>query len=388
MRKIILFLFLVISFGLISCSDDNNEPQGPTDTRQTVFIYMPWSTNLTSYFKDNIKDFETAIKNGILKNDRILVFFMSSPTEATLYELAYEKGQNVRKTYKEYLNPAFTTSDGITSILNDVKQFAPASQYSMIVGCHGMGWLPVSSNSLRTSGVKYHWEYEGVPLTRYFGGLSSEYQTDITVFAKGISNAGMKMEYILFDDCYMSTVEVAYDLRNVTNYLIASPTEIMAKGFPYDLVGKHLVGDVDYAAICNEFYEFYKNYSTPCGTIGITKCSELDNLATIMKEINQKYIFDSSLINQIQRMDGYTPVIFFDYGDYVVNLCSDKDLLQRFEDQLERTVPYKKHTDTYYSMSVRGQVKINAYSGVTVSDPSLSTLARLKTQTAWYKATH
>ena len=54
-----------------------------------------------------------------------------------------------------------------------------------------------------------HWEYENVPMTRYFGGLNAQYQTDITTLAKGISNAVLKMEYILFDDCYMSSIEVA-----------------------------------------------------------------------------------------------------------------------------------------------------------------------------------
>lgn len=43
----------------------------------------------------------------------------------------------------------------------------------------------------------------------------------------------MKMEYILFDDCYMSSLEAAYDLRHVTRHLIACPTEIMAYGMPY-----------------------------------------------------------------------------------------------------------------------------------------------------------
>lgn len=68
------------------------------------------------------------------------------------------------------------------------------------------------------------------------------------------------MEYILFDDCYMASVEVAYDLKEVTDYLIASPCEIMAYGMPYAEIGPHLLGKVDYESICDAFYEFYKNY--------------------------------------------------------------------------------------------------------------------------------
>lgn len=80
---------------------------------------------------------------------------------------------------------------------------------------------------------------------------------------------------------------------------------------------------------------------TPCGTIGVTDCSELDNLAAIMKEINQRYTFNEELTGELQRLDGYTPTIFFDYGDYVSKLCSDPDLLEQFNEQLKRAVPLK-----------------------------------------------
>jgi hypothetical protein len=88
-------------------------------------------------------------------------------------------------------------------------------------------------------------------------------------------------------------------------------------------------------------------------------------------------------------MDGYKPVIFFDYGDYAGKLCTDEDLLNRFKAQLDRTVPpqYRRHTPYYYSMG-KGAIKINAYSGTTISDPSTNLKAVKKTETAWYKATH
>ena len=42
----------------------------------------------------------------------------------------------------------------------------------------------------------------------------------ISTLADAISDAGLEMEFILFDDCYMSSVEVAYDLRHVTGHII------------------------------------------------------------------------------------------------------------------------------------------------------------------------
>lgn len=106
-----------------------------------------------------------------------------------------------------------------------------------------------------------------------------------------------------------------------------------------------------------------------------------------MKEINTRYTFDSSLSSSLQCLDGYRPTLFYDLGDYVSHLCGDPALLQAFNDQLSRAVPYKAHTDYFYSMS-SGRIPINTFSGITISDPSQNSLATTKTSTKWYKATH
>ncbi|WP_458408794.1 clostripain-related cysteine peptidase [Bacteroides congonensis] len=414
-QSVFFILILLLSFSMSSCEKEEPVSTPPStrqtdppvddltdfelsdpiirpDNEQTVFMYLPWSTNLTSNFKQNITDLRKVVARNILKNERIIVFMCTKATEASLFELVYEDGKEVRKTYKnyEYPSPSYTTVDGIAAILNDVETYAPAKRYAMIIGCHGLGWIPVSNTQSRSkfSATKRHWEYENVPMTRSFGGLSPEYQTDITTLAEGITRVGLKMEYILFDDCYMSGVEVAYDLKDVTEHLIASTSEVMAYGMPYAEIGEYLIGEVNYEKICDGFYSFYSNYTAmPCGTLAVTDCSELENLATIMKDINSQYTFDPTLIGSLQRLDGYSPAIFFDCEDYVSKLCPDQGLLAQFKEQLDRTVPFKRNTDYYYTMT-RGKIKIDTFSGITISDPSTSTEAAKKKETAWYIATH
>lgn len=395
-----LFVMLFFSFSMTSCVVEELTPE-PPESDQTVFMYLPWSSNLTSFFYQNIDDFKSIIGKNILKNERVIVYMCTSGTKATLSELSYEDGEGVQKTLKtyDYSTPQYTTAEGITSILNDVKSYAPAKRFAMTIGCHGLGWIPKSGSFSRSnmSTNKMHWEYEDAPMTRFFGGLSASYQTDITTLAKGIKDAGLKMEYILFDDCYMSTVEVAYDLKDVTKHLIACTSEIMAYGMPYDKIGQYLIGNIDYKSICDGFYDFYSTYTDskgekyPYGTIGITDCTELDNLAAIMKRINQQYTFDSSLMSSLQILDGYSPSIFFDYGDYVSKLCKDPELLEQFREQLERTVPYKRNTDYYFTAigSNKGRaIKIDTFSGITISDISSNSMASSKEGTTWYNATH
>lgn len=55
-----------------------------------------------------------------------------------------------------------------------MKSFASAKTYSLIVGCHGMGWLPVAQSKARAATKpRYYWEYSHTPLTRFFGGTDS-----------------------------------------------------------------------------------------------------------------------------------------------------------------------------------------------------------------------
>lgn len=390
MRKILL-LFIPFLF-LASCSQSGDEPAEDVVNEKTLIIYMPWSSNLTNYFYQNINDMESCIAEmGGLHNERVIVFISTSSTDASLFEIKYENGRCRRISIKPYTNPAFTTESGITQILEDAMTYAPAKRYSMIIGCHGMGWLPVNASRAMRSPEKLHWDYTDVPLTRYFGGTTREFQTDISTLSAAIGNTGVKMEYILFDDCYMSSIEVAYELKNVTGYLIASTCEVMAYGMPYATMGRHLLGTPDYKAVCDDFHEFYSNYSVPCGTLSVTDLSQIDEMASLMKEINNNFSFDDDQRAELQNLDGYSPTIFYDFGDYVDLLLEQNgapsDMKTKFEMRLARLVPYKTNTPQFYT-ATRGPIKIKTYSGITTSDPSISQRASEKKNTKWCYATH
>ena len=89
--KILLLSLAIVLPGIWQSCDDDDEkftPPAPnTHPTQTLLMYMPWSGNLTGYFRINIADMKQAISYGILEDERVLVFFATSPTQATLYEL-------------------------------------------------------------------------------------------------------------------------------------------------------------------------------------------------------------------------------------------------------------------------------------------------------------
>lgn len=395
LRKACEYLFIMaLPLFFFSCEDEEvvEEPDLPGNYKQTVFMYMPWSgQSIYSYFKKNISSFETAIENNHgLDGNALIVFISENESVSNLIRITYGGGQCRRDTLRQYSFPGcdYTTSAGLASIISDVADAAPAQTYALAVGCHGMGWLPVGTEvytRVRMAAAKNG----SAHLTRFFGHSSdSEYQTDISTLAEGIRSAGLKMEYILFDDCYMSNIETAYELRDVTDYLIASTCEIMIEGMPYAEIGIDLLNN-DFKGVCDGFHSFYSDFRLPCGTIGVTDCREVDGMVAVMRDINMTFPFGVNDVDSIQDLDGYSPTIFFDFGDYVSHLCTDEALLSRFNEQLGRLVPYKANTETYYSMISNKQTLIRTFSGLTVSDPTRNgSIAGEVAHTAWYRATH
>lgn len=406
-----LLALLLSALVLVAC-DDKNTYEEPVAPQQTLLMYFPWSgndsgsTGLLSHFLTNIDDMEEAIRYNAPEGCRVLIYLVERKVETgiggatntyfegSLQELKARGGQVERVQLTSYRDPDMTDAEQIARLLKDVQAYAPAPRYAMTIGCHGMGWIPATATKAvsREGAEREYWEYEGAEQTRWFGGMTAEFQTEIPTLAEAIRRAGMKMEYILFDDCYMSSVEVAYELKDVTDYLIGSTSEIMAEGFPYTEIGALLLGEVDYEGICESFYQYYMERSSyPCGTVAVTVCRELEALAEVMKRINAaSEELTASELSQVQVLDGYDPCRFYDLGDYVNFYCKDAALRGEFERQLERAVPaaFRRHTPTFYSMT-SGETEINAFSGITTSDPSLSPLVvDVKGSTAWWKATH
>ena len=111
-------------------------------------------------------------------------------------------------------------------------------------------------------------------------------------------------------------------------------------------------------------------------------------LAELMKYIHSNYSFDSTQAINIQRMDGYSPVIFYDFGDYVQTLCgTDTEIYNNFKTLLEKVIPYKTHTKEFYTAS-RGPITVERYSGITTSEPSTNSKMVDYPKTSWCIDTH
>ena len=366
MKRLMAAVWVLLGIVLLgSCSEEGIEVDEVN--KQTIFVYMPWSGSandegLYSCFLANLDSIEAVIKNkGGLDKSRLVVFLSESSSSSKLYEVVYDKHQGLsHKMLKEYSGHDYTTTEGLTRIFNDVQGVAYALNYALIAGGHGTGWTGVN-------------DWQDYP-----------------------------KQYILFDDCYMANVEVAYELRDVTNFLLASTSEVFDEGMPYAKMWTYLATPTpNYSSAVSAFKSYLDNYKAPegsspfsvdpTGTLAAIDCRQMDNLAAVMRQVNEHYTLDEALLLDLQVLDGFDDPIFYDMGHYVETLCTDPYLLEKFEAQLTKTVVSKTATSRLYSHIYRIPkfIEVNTFSGLTISDPSYNAVIQeSKKQTAWWKATH
>ena len=428
-----LFTLFICSISLAMTFTGCSEEAFDTDSvnKQTILVFYPWTgsksyTGLLGYLQNNIDSIcDGIIDRKGLNNSRVLVFLSNKYNHSMLYDLQYNATTKSvdRVPLKEYEGASYASAEGIADILNEVKTQASALNYALIVGAHGCGWTYASdwskypdyarpsvtrpsdsalngysATGYSATGIS---SFSGIqfgpdpnaPLTRFFGSVSlAENAMDISTLAEGIRESGLKMQYILFDACYMSNIETAYELKDVTNYMIASGSEIMAAGLPYRSMWSYLNSSTpNYSSIVSTSVNFYKNSSAPFCNLAAIDCRQVEKLAGVMKDINAENQLQASVnLDSIQHLDGFRPNLFYDLETYVDSLHPSGYLLDQFKSQLKLTIKASDHTDEAYTCIYSSDsFKIKNYCGITISDPSQHSVAiKGREKTGWWKATH
>jgi hypothetical protein len=193
------------------------------------------------------------------------------------------------------------------------------------------------------------------------------HQMDIKDMANVLSKFP-KTDFIMFDACFMQSIEVAYELGKYTDYIIASPAEIPAWGAPYQELTKPLFADVfNPSDVIDAYHTFYKDYHPKYGIIlSVVDCNKLEQFASIHKEMITNYSEQMANI----ELEGALNYFIFDKwnnpdykGQYYQSDCPDyydiKGVMQRvitdindyhaWEEELNNVLPYSCKNDTWYS---------------------------------------
>jgi Clostripain family. len=337
-KYLVGILFCSFCILLLSC---NEEDDLINEVDRTLIFYMIADNDLAT---EAYKDIEDIRKNTITSpRVNIIIFIDYAFEEPKIIKIINNTIETVR-LYSE-----FNSADGdeMNKVLTHIINLFPAKKYELVLWSHGTSWLP-SERLLKSFGID---EGKGM---------------DISSLA---SSLPIKFDYILFDACLMGAIEVAYELRHLTNYIIASSSEVLKNGFPYHLIMQYFCDSpVDMKKIAETYYDYYNQQSGifRSATISLIDTSELEALAAEIKKLLTENSMDFSSFDRasVQRLDVYEEQYHFDLSDFFNKAFPDVDK-SAFEEQLKKTVLYKANTPQFLEM-----YDIKAYCGLSCYIPT------------------
>ena len=360
-------IILAIMVLLAAC--DKTETVYPEGDR-TVLLYLAGDNNLSDDGYNNLRSLCKGMK-GVA--GRVVIYF--DPAGSAPCLMTIRGGDNpVIDTVAFYEEEDSADPAVLQRVIGEMKLRYPSDSYGLILWSHGMGWFPVGysfpgSTSYRRADVPY------IP-TKYFG--------QDTTLAEGRGDSYMEIadlaaaltghfDFIMFDACFMASVEVLYELRDKADYFIASPAEIISDGFPYEAAAPYFWGgEEDLKQVCREYYNYYANHPNvvygeewQSGMLALVKASELGALAQAAHRAVGAV--GESGVGSVWRYPLLAfglPDVFYDLGDYV-NVMGTEEDKAAFREQLARTVVYKVATPKMFGE----EVPSDRYSGLSCYIP-------------------
>lgn len=382
----ITFLLVLLMAG---CGETEPNVPGFTENDQrTVLVYMVANNNLINDATENIDEMLSGATTKSMQYGRMLVYYVPCtgknrvfPNEGDkhiLFEVVVDtkSGKSSKKVLKTYDRTNALASTRMQSVIADTKDFAPAKSYGIILWSHATGWFSNDAvlNGPYRSAYPNLWERRDPerPLTKSFGDDGGK-KMEIAELAQTLKGTDTYFEFILFDCCLMSSIEVWYELRETTKYIISSPSEIMAAGFSYRrLIPVALDKPFSPEAVCRSYMDYYRNeadYSS--AMISCVETSKLNALAQTMHAINMSAATGVVNMNTIQTYEGMYRHLFYDLEQYVEQLCTDNALYLKFKAQLDEAVLFEDHTPEVYSdFGPRREFPVTKSCGVTTYIPT------------------
>lgn len=307
---------------------------------QTVLMYMIADNNLWGSLRGNINMAKEAVAAGLPEGVRVLVYYDGKVTysqrKTTLSEIVRRNGEAVENVLIDYGTQDSTDPAVMQTVLQDAARFAPADTYGITLAAHGTGWFPpelINVMEQRMPGqqpaaVEHDLRRPDDALTRAFGPDGDRYMT-VEALAKGL--AGSSLDYVVFDACFMSSVETLYALRDVAPYIVASPAEIMGQGMPYQEILPILTNtkkiyrlEDRLAAVVNSFVSYYEGEAYPSAALVAVRTDKLPALAEAVKAVYE--VAAEPTVDAIQPLEVIpTNHAFFDLEDYMRNVTEGGD---------------------------------------------------------------
>ena len=364
---------------------------------RTVLIYMAADNNLSytygstpSFAQEDLDEMIEAA-GDIPTNSRLIIYIDDTDLPRILTIEQQEGRRPTLKTLHQYTDEH---NSGDAQTLRTVMEWTtdnyPSQSYGLVIWSHGDAWIPAKAPAQRAVCLD---------------NQSSSWM-EIADIAHALE-AFPQTEFILFDACFMQSIEVAYELRHATNYIVASPAEIPAPGAPYKRIMKAMFANTNSATrIAEEYYNEYNEGKIPINgqkdktygvCLSVVNCSQLEQLAAVTQEMITKYVtlHNSGKPQGVQRYylrNSSARPAYYDMNGYMQTLITDIEDYSLWSSVFNSAIPHKRATPYWYS-EYTGMEKLDTenYGGISCYVPqSATTRTKLNEafcSTSWYEAT-
>lgn len=248
----------------LSCHKDDDTPQHETINKRTVLVYVVAENSLNEFLKGSDGDI-TEMLAGCkdIPDSCELVIYVDDISQPRIYTL----DNKIAVTDIDKLTPEVSFDDDGNSaskeVLGNIMSYVTtkhkALSYGIVMWSHGSGWVEgEDSVSLARSrdGKKTSFGLDNMKNT-----TSDLYgmEMDIADLASVLEQYD-NIDFLLFDACFMQSIEALYTLRKSADYIIGSPAEIPGYGAPYDRIMSAMFAEpLVPTDIAKKYYEYYRD---------------------------------------------------------------------------------------------------------------------------------
>lgn len=352
LRNIFFFLTVLVLSG---CSKETSSESG-IPLKQVLLAYLAVDNSLSSEGMEKVSAFASGSPNeaGYL----MLAYLDDRSGSPRLLEILGEGRYRVLRTFPESssADPAV-----LGALLSEIRRDYRAESYGMLFFSHATGWLP--------PGYKIDSSVIGYPRlsssVRASIGKDGEEEMSLSEFSAAIPDD--MFDFVVFEACHMTGIEVCYALRSKTRYILASSAEILSPGYTYVYHGglRYLIGPHrDLRKFAMAAFEFWNAQSGDMrsSTISIIDIAQMDGFLHWLKG---KVDLNSTIdVGNIQSFDRYSGSYYCDLKAGLAALNKDPDFERQLEYWMDRLVLFKQSTDYIYAMN--GPRKVLDHSGMTL----------------------
>ena len=384
MRKF-LYLTVAIVLGLLSsCKPETEYIFLQKHPRAHVMMCFGFN-NLSSSLAEDIRDLEKGFIPGSAPLENYLFVFShlvessySTPSSPKLQRIYLGPDGNPMKETLLEMEPGTISNraECIREVLEFLKEKYPEIEsFGVLMSSHGTGWTPPGycttgyKNEGNSDDIEWRrsafpetylsgeYLYEPVPGVKSMGytvtGVNPTvaYETDIREIADLLP---FKLDYIIFDACFMGGVEVACEFRDKCNFVVASQTEILSDGMDYTtMISDLLEGNrADLVSLATNYFNHYNLSigSKRSATISVVDCSKLGTLAAVCRNLFRNYDISKDNVDasKLQKYFYYTNhAWFYDLYSIVQAAGASETELSDLQWALDECILYKAATPTF-----------------------------------------